>query len=160
MAAAPPSPASAAHPKKNFIRGLGAADVVDYTAAEFKAFFDGARRFDVIIDIAGSLPVAQLRGALADDGVLVFVGGEEGGSLTGGMNRQIGALLMAPLRRPQRFVMKVPNENGADLARLGALVDAGLRPSIGARFPLARAADAMRHLVSGQARGKIVIEVR
>jgi NADPH2:quinone reductase len=53
---------------------------------------------------------------------------------------------------------EVSREIGAALNRL---VDAGaVRPIVGARFPLARAADALELLESRGATGKVVLDVR
>jgi NADPH:quinone reductase-like Zn-dependent oxidoreductase len=53
-------------------------------------------RADVILDIAGNSPISRLRRALAPRGTLVIVGGEDGGSLTGGLDRQLRALAISP----------------------------------------------------------------
>ncbi|HJL44495.1 MAG TPA: zinc-binding dehydrogenase, partial [Polyangiaceae bacterium LLY-WYZ-15_(1-7)] len=51
--------------------------------------------------------------------------------------------------------------SGANLRKIGALVDAGaLRPVIDRRFPLDRIAEAHRYVETGRARGKVVIDVR
>jgi NADPH:quinone reductase-like Zn-dependent oxidoreductase len=48
----------------------------------------------------------------------------------------------------------------ADLVYLRDLVEAGkLRPAIDRQFPLNEAAEAVRYLGTGQARGKVVINV-
>jgi NADPH:quinone reductase-like Zn-dependent oxidoreductase len=54
----------------------------------------------------------------------------------------------------------VASENGADLAPLTELADAGAyRPAIDRVFDLTSAADAMRRLESGDVRGKVVLSV-
>ena len=40
--------------KMNFVRSLGADDVIDYTREDFT---DGNRRWDVILDTAGRRPL-------------------------------------------------------------------------------------------------------
>src|SRR4051794_41570622 len=69
--------------KADFVRSLGAEDIVDHTREDFA---DGSRRYDVIIDIAGNPTLSRLRRALTAHGAAVLTGGEDGGSLTGGMN--------------------------------------------------------------------------
>lgn len=142
--------------KAELVRSLGASDVIDYTRQDFA---DGSKTYDVIFDLAGNRPLATLRKALAPRGTIVFVGGEEGGSLTGGMSRQLGAAIRS-LFSAQRFVLKLPNERGADLGVLAKMADAGqITPVIDGVWPLAQAADAMRRLVSGKAAGKVGIVV-
>jgi NADPH:quinone reductase-like Zn-dependent oxidoreductase len=56
--------------------------------------------------------------------------------------------------------MVTAKHRSADLERLAQLVAAGeLSPIIDHSYPLYEAPDAMRHLVAGQARGKIAITV-
>jgi NADPH:quinone reductase-like Zn-dependent oxidoreductase len=141
--------------KLDLVRSLGAAHVIDYTRDDFAA--DG-RRYDLIIDIAGNPALSRLRRALTPAGTAVFVGGEEGGSLTG-MGRQFRALALSPFLR-QRLTLVTPRQRPADLERLTALVEAGaVTPSIGAAYPLDQVPEAMRHLEAGKARGKVVITI-
>jgi NADPH:quinone reductase-like Zn-dependent oxidoreductase len=141
--------------KLDLVRSLGASDVIDYTRDDFAA---GGRRYDLIIDIAGSPALSRLRRALTPAGTAVIVGGEEGGNVTG-MGRQFRALALSPFLR-QRLTLLTPRQRSADLERLAALIEAGtVTPSIGATYPLDQVPEAMRHLEAGQARGKIVITI-
>ena len=89
--------------KLDLVRSLGADHVVDYTREDFA---DGAHRYDLILDIAGNPTLSRLRRALTPTGTAVIVGGEEGGSFTGGMNRQLRALALSLFVR-QRLTMFV-----------------------------------------------------
>ncbi len=141
--------------KTDLVRSLGAAHVIDYTRDDFAA---GQVRYDLIIDVAGSPAPSRLRRALTPAGTAVIVGGEEGGNWTG-IGRQVQALALSPFLR-QRLTMLTPKQRSADLERLTALLQAGtVTPSIGATYPLDQVPDAMRHLESGQARGKIAITI-
>jgi NADPH:quinone reductase-like Zn-dependent oxidoreductase len=62
------------------VRFLGAVDVIDYTQDDFA---DGARRYDLIIDIAGNPALSRLRRALTPAGTAVIVGGLEAGKARG-----------------------------------------------------------------------------
>ena len=142
--------------KTDLVRSLGADHVVDYTQQEFA---DGSKRYDLILDIGGSSTLSRLRRALSPRGTLVIVGGEGGGKLGGGINRQFRALALSMVVR-QRLTMKVPKENFADLERLTDLIEAGsVTPSSDRADPLDRAAEAMRHLAAGKARGKIAVTI-
>ena len=141
--------------KAGLVRSLGAAHVIDYTQDDFA---DGQRRYDLIIDIAGSPALSRLRRALTPAGTAVIVGGEDGGNLTG-MGRQLRALALSPFLR-QRLAMVTPRQRPADLERLTALIEAGtITPSVGATYPLDDVPEAMHHLESGNARGKIAITI-
>jgi NADPH:quinone reductase-like Zn-dependent oxidoreductase len=54
--------------------------------------------------------------------------------------------------------MLIAKHDSSDLERLAELVEGGeLTAQIDSTYPLDRAPDAMRHLVAGHARGKVVI---
>lgn len=124
-----------------------------------RRFRERPQRYDLILDIGGNSPLSRLRRALTPRGTLVIVGGEDGGRWTGGMGRQLRALALSTFVG-QRLTMVVSKPHLADLERLAQLVEAGeLTPIIDKTFPLHEAPDAMRHLVAGHARGKLVITV-
>ena len=142
--------------KVDLVAALGADHVVDHTREDVTA---RGQRFDVILDTGGNTPLAHLRRALTAGGRLVIIGGETGGRLLGGSGRQLRAQLLNPFVRQQLGTF-IASENAADLAALAALADAGaLTPAIDRTYPLADAAAAVRRLLAGQARGKVVIAI-
>ncbi len=59
------------------------------------------------------------------------------------------------------YVMSKPDVNREIGAEVNRLVDEGfVRPIVGARFPLERAADALEHIDGRRAVGKVVLDVR
>ena len=141
--------------KSGLVRSLGAYNILDYAVEDFA---DGTR-YDVIIDIGGNSALRRLRRALTPKGTLVIVGGEGGGRVTGGIGRQLRAVVLSMFIR-QRLTMLISTENYADLERLTVLIEAGsVVPSVDRTYPLSDAADAMRHLVAGHARGKTAITI-
>ncbi|MFG1710561.1 NAD(P)-dependent alcohol dehydrogenase [Nonomuraea sp. M3C6] len=142
--------------KLDMVRSLGADQVIDYTRDDFA---DGTHRYDLIVDIAGNPALSRLRRALTPTGTAVLVGGEEGEDLTGGMGRQLRALVLSRFVG-QRLTGFVPKERSSDLERLTELIEAGkVTPSIDRTYSLDRVPEAMRYLVAGKARGKVVITV-
>jgi NADPH:quinone reductase-like Zn-dependent oxidoreductase len=142
--------------KLDLVRSLGADHVIDYTRDDFATT---GQRYDLIIDIAGNPSPTHLRRALTATGTAVLVGGEEGGSLTGGMDRQLRALALS-LFVGQRLTGVLCKERSADLERLTEFIEAGkMTPSIDRTYPLAQVQDAMHHLVAGDVRGKVAITV-
>jgi NADPH:quinone reductase-like Zn-dependent oxidoreductase len=140
--------------KLDLVRSLGAAHVVDYTQEDWA---DHDQRYDVIIDIAGNPSLSKLRRALTPTGTAVLTGGEEGGSLTGGMDRQLRGLVLSRFIG-QRLTGFMPKERGSDLARVAGLIETGaVVPALDRTYPLARAAEAMRQLEAGEVRGKVAI---
>jgi NADPH:quinone reductase-like Zn-dependent oxidoreductase len=89
-----------------------------------------SRRYDLILDIAGDSAISRLRRALALGGTIVMVGGEGGDRWTGGMGRQLRALILSPFLR-HRLVLLTPEQRASDLGRLTELIEAGtVTPSI------------------------------
>lgn len=142
--------------KLDFVRSLGADHVVDYLREDFA---DAAGRYDLILDIAGNPSIARLRRALTEGGTAVITGGEGGGRLTGGIGRQLGALVLSPFIR-QRLTTFLGLTRSADLEQLSGLIQAGeVAPALDRTFPLSEAAAAIRYLESGKVHGKIVLTV-
>ncbi|AXV08674.1 zinc-containing alcohol dehydrogenase [Euzebya pacifica] len=140
--------------KLDLVRDLGAHQVIDHRKDDPLAQHD---RFDVIIDTGGNRRLRDLRHALRPAGTLVIVGGEGGGRLIGGLDRQLRAVLTSAFTR-QRLVTFVATEDADHLERLADLVEAGhVTPRVGQSFPLEEAASAMRLLEAG--RGKLVLAV-
>ena len=143
--------------KADFVRSLGAVDVVDYATEDY---LDGTRRYDLILDINGRNSLRRLRRALEPKGTAVLVGGEGGNRVTGGFGRSLRAPL-ASLFVGQRLTMFVSKEHHDLIDRLAEFIENGsVRPAVGTRYPLERAAEAVADLEAGKATGKSVIIVR
>jgi NADPH:quinone reductase-like Zn-dependent oxidoreductase len=142
--------------KVDLVTSVGADHVVDYSREDFAA---GEHRYDVILDVGGNSPLSRLRRALAPHGRLVIVGGTTDGRWFGGIDRQLRATLLSPFVG-QKLGSLMASENSADLTALGELIDAGtVAPAIDRTYPLGEVAAAIRYLLKGKARGKIVITV-
>ena len=124
-----------------------------------KDFADGTTRYDVIIDVGGNSSLSRLRSALTPKGALVIVGGEEGGRWFGGIGRQLRAVTLSPFVS-QRLTFFVAGERGSDMEYLAELFESGrLTPTLDRTYPLDEAADAVRRLEAGEARGKLALVV-
>jgi NADPH:quinone reductase-like Zn-dependent oxidoreductase len=142
--------------KADLVRSLGADHVLDYARDDYA---DGGWHHDLVLDIAGNPSLSRLRRALTHTGTAVITGGEEGGSFSGGMNRQLRALALSPFLH-QRLTMFLAKQRSSDLERLTALIEAGrVTPSLERTYPLHEAADAMRHLLGGHVRGKVALSI-
>ncbi len=138
-----------------FARGLGATHVLDRTRDALDA--EGVR-YDVVLDVMSSRSRRELRGVLTERGTLVCIG-TQGGRFTDGLHRSLASAALSPFVR-HRLVMHVSKELGTDLAELDAVVATGsVRPVIDATHPLERAAEAIDHVATGRARGKVVVTV-
>jgi NADPH:quinone reductase-like Zn-dependent oxidoreductase len=142
--------------KLEVVKSLGADHVIDYTREDIT---DGGTRYDVILDIGGNRSLSKLRRALKPRGRLVIVGGEKGGRLLGGLDRLLRAMLLSPFVS-QTLASFISGEKQEDMQTLKEMAEAGkLTPVIDRAFPLAEAAEAVRYLEQGRARGKLVISV-
>jgi NADPH:quinone reductase-like Zn-dependent oxidoreductase len=143
--------------KADLVKAIGADHVIDYTRADFA---DGQHRYDVILDIGGNSRLAHLRRALTPKGRLLITGGETDGRWLGGSDRQIRAAVLS-LFVSQKLGTFSASENAVDLMALRELIEAGkIEPVIDRIYPLADVPAAIRYLVEGRARGKIVITLR
>jgi NADPH:quinone reductase-like Zn-dependent oxidoreductase len=142
--------------KSDLVSSLGADEVIDYAAGDY---LGGEVRYDMIIDIGGLNSVSRLRRALKDGGTLVIVGGEGGGSVTGGIGRQIRAKLLSPFVS-QRLTFFLSTEHHRYMERLASYMETGeVVPAVGRRYRLEEAGQAIADLEAGRARGKSVIVV-
>jgi NADPH:quinone reductase-like Zn-dependent oxidoreductase len=143
--------------KLDFVRSLGVEDVIDYTVGDLAG---GNRRYDLVLDIGGNRPLAVLRRLLTPNGTLVFVGGEGGGRVTGGLGRQATALVLSPFVGQRLGSFWVAQSNTADLDALRAMIEDGaVTPAVDRVCTLAELPEAMRGLEAGTVRGKVVAAI-
>jgi len=144
----------ASTPKLDFVRSLGADEVLDYTTTDPT---DGSVRYDLIVDMGGNRPLRKLRRALAPAGTIVIVGGEGGGRVLGGVQRGMGAGIASAFSR-RRFVGLMSSTTTADLERVAELLAEGiLAPPLDRVVPLTDAPAVLRDLEAGRIRGKAVL---
>lgn len=142
--------------KADLVRNAGADHVIDYNKEDFSR---GATRYDVILDMGGNRSLADLRRALTPSGTLVLAGGEGGNRVLGGTNRWIQAMVMSPFVKHRLRILST-SPNGDDLHVLKALLESGqVAPIIAQTLPLSDVSSAMRLVVDGSPRGKIVIGI-
>jgi NADPH:quinone reductase-like Zn-dependent oxidoreductase len=134
------------------VSDLGADEVVDYNSQDFTRL---PASYDVIIDVAASRGVRDLRRVLRPGGVIVSVGFSR-------MRRIAGFALAALNKKASKRVVMVAADN-TDPDYLSALaemaVQGQVRPVIDSRYRLDQAADAFRHLEQGHVDGKVMVLV-
>ena len=140
--------------KLDLVRSLGADHVIDYTHTDIT---DDGKRYDVVLDIGGNRPLSRLRRILTGAGTLVIVGGEGGGRWTGGIHRQLGAMMLSLFVR-HRLRTFIAKPNARDLAALRVMIEAGsVTPAVDRVIALEQVPAAIRDLNRGRVYGKIVI---
>ncbi len=136
------------------VRALGADHVIDYTKADF---VDGVARYDLVFDVIGNRSLAEFRSVLSPTGAYVSCGG--GNSGTRWLYR-MAKVLVASRFTSQKLTTFAMSPNREDLLFLTDLVEAGkAKPVIERSFLLTEAADALRNVGEGHARGQTVIRV-
>lgn len=134
-------------------RSLGADHVIDYTKEDFTK---GDRRYDLILAVNGYHSIWDYRRALNPGGIYVMVGASAAAQL-------FEALLLGPwisMTGSQKMGALTARPSRQDLLFLNGLFEARtLAPVIDRRYPLAETADAIRYVLDGHARGKVVVTV-
>lgn len=139
--------------KADFVRGLGADEVVDYRERDVTA---GEGGFAGVLDFAGGTALRSWRRAMLPKGVLVLGGDENGGAVLGPLGRSVRSLFV----RGIRIVTLLATASGDDLAELAALLESGeIRSTVTTTYPLEQAARAVDDLRAATHPGKIVLVI-
>ena len=132
--------ATAATSNLDFVRGLGADEVIDYTRVRFE---EAARGVDVVLDTVGGETLERSWSVLGPGGRLV--------TIAAGSETTTDARV-----RDAFFIVRTDR---AQLAEVARLVDAGsLRPVVARIVPLAEGRAAYAPRSQGSTRGKIAIQ--
>lgn len=128
----------------DFVRSLGADDVVDFRVTPVSS---RSRDFDVLIDNQGDTAALEIWSLLKPGGTVI----------------RVAAGADAPPQAEQDGLIVVKTRvmpNGAQLAEIAALAEAGkIRAEVAAVYPMSQTAAAHTHSASGHTRGKIVLRV-
>jgi NADPH:quinone reductase-like Zn-dependent oxidoreductase len=136
--------ATARAPKHDFLRGLGADEVLDYTAVNVA---EQVADVDVVVDAVGGEHSVGLLPVLRAGGLIVPV--------NGGVTPEIAAAAETAGVRARTLLVE---PDGAGLQALAGLAERGaLHVEVDSALPLARAAEAHRIGELGRTRGKIVL---
>jgi NADPH:quinone reductase-like Zn-dependent oxidoreductase len=137
------------------IRSLGADEAIDYTREDFTRRNAG---WDLILDNVENRSMSDVRRALTPTGTLVLNSGTGSGGLR--MLIRLASPIVRSWFSSQNLRRYISNPNHADLVVLKELVESGkLRPVIDRTYALDDTVDALRHIATGHARGKVVLSV-
>lgn len=126
----------------DFLRKLGADEVIDYTTTRFE---EAVKDVDVVFDTMGGETQARSWGVLKPSGVLVSI-----------VDPATGQAAQA---RGAQGLFFSASEDAGQLAEIGRLIDAGkVKTSVETVLPLAQARHAHELIESGHTRGKIVLQ--
>jgi NADPH:quinone reductase-like Zn-dependent oxidoreductase len=142
---------------QDLVRGIGADHLVDYTREDVTR---GNERFDLVLDMVGSYPLLAYRRVLNPRGTLVVVGSPSTDRWIGALSGWIKATLIRPFVGQHYDVLMADANRTQDLDALAELMRSGhVTPVIDRTYALVDAAEAMRYLEQGHARGKIIIRI-
>lgn len=149
-----------------FLHGIGADVVVDYTKEEFDEVLS---EYDVVLESLGpdiarrSLKVLRRGGILTSINTGLPDATERFGPNLGVVAvalRILSATLSARLSQGVRFTTVVRASDGKTLGEIAKLVDAGaIRPVVAQVFPLERIVEAHLSQETGRTRGKLAIQL-
>jgi NADPH:quinone reductase-like Zn-dependent oxidoreductase len=136
----------------DMVRSIGAEHVVDYTREDFTR---NGQLYDLIYDAVGNRSVPDYQRALNPQGICVIAGFT-------GMPRLFEHMVVGPWMSKAGSkkvgMMGMAKPNTKDLLVIKELLEAGkVVPVIDRCYPLNEAAEAIRYLEKGHARGKVVI---
>ena len=137
----------------DMVRSLGAGRIVDYTQEDFSK---NGLCYDLILDNVGNHSLAALRRVLNPGGICVIAGAPKNFS-----RFALTHMLAAPVLSrfaSQKFVFFIAKINKEDMSAVCELMIAGkVTPVIDRRYKLNEAAEALRYLEQGHARGKVIV---
>jgi NADPH:quinone reductase-like Zn-dependent oxidoreductase len=138
------------------VRSIGADKVIDYKREDFTS---SGQHYDVMLDLVANHSFSERRRVLTPKGIYIGAGimGRKmsiPGLLANGIKESILALFVS-----QKFVSVLGKGNQKDLTAMGALIAQGkVTPVIDRRYSLSEAAEAVRYVEEGHARGKVIID--
>lgn len=130
--------------KHDFLRGIGADEVIDYRTTDFT---EAVRDVDVVFDSTGQ--GERSLGVLRPGGMLVTI-----------VEHRDEELAAKTVAAGMRFAGIPVAPDGAALEAIAELVDAGrIRPHVAEVFPLAEVAKAHELVAAGRTQGKVILTV-
>jgi len=138
------------------VRSLGADHVVDYTREDFTR---SDRRYDLLLDIAGSRSWSDIKRILGPKATVVLIGGPKDNRLLGPLGH-LARLRVRGMIGSRKVVFFIAKFNKADMLVLRDLLESGkVTSAIDRRYPLAEIGGALDYMGEGHARAKIVLTV-
>jgi NADPH:quinone reductase-like Zn-dependent oxidoreductase len=135
---------TAARPETDFVKSLGADEVIDYRTQDFSQIL---KDYDAVFDTVGGETNTKSYQVLKPGGTLV--------SMVMPADEELVK------QRGITYVQQSSQATAERLNEVGKLVDSGaLKVNVDKIFPLDQAAEALEYLKSGHPKGKVVITVK
>ena len=135
-------------PRLEFVKSLGADQVMDYTREDFTQ--NGAT-YDLVFDILGKSSFSRCKRVLKPDGRLLYASFKM---------KQLFQMLWTSRFGDKQVICALSSERPGDLEFIKELVEAGkIRSLIDRCYPLEQTADAHRYVEAGHRMASVVITV-
>lgn len=151
----------------DLVKSLGADVVIDYKAQDFEQVLSG---YDLVLHSQDAKALTKSLNILKPGGHLVSISGPPDPAFARSL--RLNALLRGVVWLLSRSVRKTAKSlgvgysflfmraDGRQLARIADLIDAGvIRPVVDKGFPFEQLGEALAHVETGRARGKVVVTV-
>lgn len=148
-----------------WVRALGADLVIDYRTQDFDTL---VHDYDVVLDSLGGETLARSLRVLKPGGIAIGIAGPPDPAFAReqglGLPLRLAMTLLslktrrAAHRHGARYSFLFMHASGAQLETITKLIDtSALRPIVDRTYPFDEAPDALAHVESGRAKGKVVI---
>lgn len=137
---------------QDLVKSIGADHVVDYTQTDFTIT---DQKYDLIICAVGNRKINDYKQALTPDGRCVIIGFTTMGLM---IHQALRGNLKSKKHEKKAGMMGVAQASQMDMQFIVELMKKdAIRPVIDSVYPLKEAAEAIRYLEKGHARGKVII---
>jgi NADPH:quinone reductase-like Zn-dependent oxidoreductase len=138
--------------KLDFVRSLGADEVIDYRTTDCTR---PAQPYDWIVDVDAHHPLRRWRRALRPRGVYLAMGGSGGWLLSLAFWQP---MLKLATDKTMGLMLHWKPFKAEDVDELKRLVASGaVKPVVDRRYPLDQVVDALAYVHEGRARGKVLV---
>lgn len=135
-------------PRVEFVKSLGADQVIDYTQTDFT---ENGGKYDLIFDILGKSSFAKCKSSLTANGIYLRASFKM---------REIWQMFKTSLGGAQKVICAISSENPDDLAVIRNLAEQGkLKSIVDRQFPMEQAAEAHDYVERGYKKGNVVITI-
>ncbi|HOU13149.1 MAG TPA: NAD(P)-dependent alcohol dehydrogenase [Anaerolineae bacterium] len=135
-------------PRLEFVKSLGASQVIDYTKEDFT---QNGETYDLILDILGKGSFSRMKNSLKPNGIVLYASFKM---------KQLVQMLWTSRAGGRKVICALAPGSAADLMTVKALIEAGqIKAVIDQSFPLEHIAEAHRYVEQGHKKGNVVITV-
>jgi hypothetical protein len=133
----------------DWVKSLGADEVIDYTKTNIKEWASGeGKKVDVVIDCIGGKSLEDAWWTVTAGGTLISINGYTEKAKPAGAADNVRSFF---------FIMKTVGEQ---LQKVTDLIESGIgKPALDSVFPIDQFQDAFKRVASGKASGKVVLDL-